>query len=804
MNNCNLSFPSWVCFIGTTSGYISSVIWLVVLLPQLLLNWKRKSVVGLSLVWAIFNLTASIFNLFFVFRLEFPLFFYFSAVYMPVLETAMILQFILYTPRPFPKITTLTLTMAAFLWTGAVIAEIFFPVTTKWLEWVSVVLWSIELLPQLMLNQYKGSTHGQSTLALSLTFLGKTTDALSVYLLTMPLQQVILAYFSSTQAYVNIIQFLWYNYSRSHSRCIVVCIAFVGSLICALAVALIHQTHEAFWAWLCPVLVFAVCVYLCCIRPIKVFTPEAVRKIAQQILNQVQIPEDLPFFALAGGCFKSLVTAKKPRDLDLFAFSEDDKNQIVSALKLNSHELQETAWNYQFEVPLYAEVSNHSNQQRLLRAPAQNIIRVEVVKNTNPGNLEGILARFDICLAAIGVTVCGNTIEDIIIHPDAEISLQVCQPLLILPMPNEPFLLATAERVIRYADELGFPKPTHQLNFLRKRFLEKMHADQQNYLQNYENTSLSSSTLCKVLDDHFDIISPPPDMSFNPSQQRFYFNRGQPNIKCRVFTSQEKTNMIDSVLTDTLVKQATPIAVFVSGLPCSGKSTSLSYFFKLRQWELKDFAIIDADNLRQFHQQYLQLSGIEVNDINPSGIVSCARLSYTNLVEWFMNGTHYETEVYRNPEGLVPVLLKRKLSFVHTAIMDTQGCLDFIDHVRNQGYVCHFIHIHVPIKTAVIRAVTRGHRTGRWSSNEFIRSRVQGIKEQLPRICARILSDSANGSSVTLFDNTAEKICLAPENVIPRQHCIMACSVCPVKMFDSNLHDSRNSLNYVLQTLRLG
>ena len=54
------------------------------------------------------------------------------------------------------------------------------------------------------------STQGQSTYSVSISLIGKTTDFLSNYLLSMPLQFVIMTYFSSSVAYINGIQVAYY------------------------------------------------------------------------------------------------------------------------------------------------------------------------------------------------------------------------------------------------------------------------------------------------------------------------------------------------------------------------------------------------------------------------------------------------------------------------------------------------------------------------------------------------------------------------------------------------------------------
>jgi hypothetical protein len=213
--NCDKTLPLWLCDVGNGSGYVSSVVWLVVLAPQLWHNWRRRSTEGLSLAWAIVNFTASLFNSFFVFRNDLPLFSKFSAVYMPLLEGVLLSQFVWFHAKPLPTSFKILFVSASIVWSTAIILEFVLPSVTSWLSWAAIVLWSVELVPQLYLNQQIRSTEGQATCSLLFTFMGKTTDFLSAYLLSMPTQFRVLAYFSSTQAFLNIVQWLWYSHSAS-------------------------------------------------------------------------------------------------------------------------------------------------------------------------------------------------------------------------------------------------------------------------------------------------------------------------------------------------------------------------------------------------------------------------------------------------------------------------------------------------------------------------------------------------------------------------------------------------------------
>lgn len=204
--NCRSSWPAWTCAAGNASGYLSSALWFVVLVPQLIKNHRRRSTHGLSLVWAMCNFTASLFNVFFVYRSGLPLFSRVSAAYMPVLEAAVLVQFVAYDAARCRARRVLLATAFASAWAAAIAAEVLEQRVTGVLAWVAVGLWSVETLPQIVLNWRLDSAAAQSRASVAIAVVGKTADFAAAYLLDMPLQVALLAFFSSASAYVNTAQ----------------------------------------------------------------------------------------------------------------------------------------------------------------------------------------------------------------------------------------------------------------------------------------------------------------------------------------------------------------------------------------------------------------------------------------------------------------------------------------------------------------------------------------------------------------------------------------------------------------------
>jgi phosphohistidine phosphatase SixA len=144
-------------------------------------------------------------------------------------------------------------------------------------------------------------------------------------------------------------------------------------------------------------------------------------------------------FFLAGGAFKTLLTGHPPRDLDLWAPSEEDRERLIAALeRRNAKRLPERA---------YTDAWSIGNRI------------VELPHKTEPATLEARLSRFDLALSAVGVEHCPDGTFSALIHPLAIESAIRKEVLLLKPLINWRHSLATLERMRRYAAELGFSSP---------------------------------------------------------------------------------------------------------------------------------------------------------------------------------------------------------------------------------------------------------------------------------------------------------------------------------------------------------
>jgi uncharacterized protein with PQ loop repeat len=248
--NCDSNLPIGLCVLANICGYTSNVIWFLVLLPQLVKNYRRKSTAGLSFIWASCNFCASLINLFFILDIDVPLFTRISGWYMPVLEILMLFQFVLYSKAS--KTRKLLLTVVSSVVYSTIIAlectDAFGEDTSSKMVWASIVLWSVETYFQVVLNMKRRSVEGQSYISMGLSLMGKTTDVIMQFTLIMPVQYVFMTYFSSTLAYFNIIQLILYTQHGWYTK---PAVSVLGLLLCTFVALLLLRTSVV--SIVCPI-----------------------------------------------------------------------------------------------------------------------------------------------------------------------------------------------------------------------------------------------------------------------------------------------------------------------------------------------------------------------------------------------------------------------------------------------------------------------------------------------------------------------------------------------------------------------
>ena len=147
-------------------------------------------------------------------------------------------------------------------------------------------------------------------------------------------------------------------------------------------------------------------------------------------------------FFLAGGAFKTLLTGKAPRDLDLWTPSVKDRALLVDTLTERGAKV----------LPGRPFADAFELSGRVLEIPHA----------TAPETLRERLARFDIALSAIGVEHRPGEGWSAEVHPLAVESVRRRKVLLLKPLRNWKYALVTLERMRRYAHELGFTSPASE------------------------------------------------------------------------------------------------------------------------------------------------------------------------------------------------------------------------------------------------------------------------------------------------------------------------------------------------------
>lgn len=158
----------------------------------------------------------------------------------------------------------------------------------------------------------------------------------------------------------------------------------------------------------------------------------------REVVATVGVESGARFF-LAGGAFKSLLTGRPPRDLDLWTPSQNDRALLLATLRARGAQLAGAR--------PFSDAFNIAGRV------------VEVAHKTEPSTLAERLARFDIGLSAVGVEHQANGDWSVMVHPLAVDSVRQRRVRLMRPLVNWKYALVTLERMRRYARELDFAVP---------------------------------------------------------------------------------------------------------------------------------------------------------------------------------------------------------------------------------------------------------------------------------------------------------------------------------------------------------
>ena len=160
---------------------------------------------------------------------------------------------------------------------------------------------------------------------------------------------------------------------------------------------------------------------------------------AQRCLEPILGNQPEGWFFLAGGAFKSLLHGRPPRDLDLWPATPADRRRLAAQLARRGALLGRANPPYQTSYTLSGQL-------------------IELAHDTSVAGLPDWMRRCDLALSAIGVEHRDGEWRGAI-HPRALDSIHTREVLLLTPLVNWKYALATLDRLYRYAAELGFGIP---------------------------------------------------------------------------------------------------------------------------------------------------------------------------------------------------------------------------------------------------------------------------------------------------------------------------------------------------------
>ena len=196
----------------------------------------------------------------------------------------------------------------------------------------------------------------------------------------------------------------------------------------------------------------------------------------REIASTVGLDTGAHFF-LAGGAFKSLLTDVAPRDLDLWATSENDRNLLIDAiLAKGAKSVRSQAFADAFDI-------------------AERV--VDIPHETEFATLRTRLAHFDLGLSAVGVECFGNW--SAMVDPLAIESIHRREILLLKPLANWKYALTTLERMRRYAQELGFSIPPREEREIWRVFESQDAQGRKKMINRYKHTGFGGFDIMEAL-----------------------------------------------------------------------------------------------------------------------------------------------------------------------------------------------------------------------------------------------------------------------------------------------------------------
>jgi hypothetical protein len=204
----------------------------------------------------------------------------------------------------------------------------------------------------------------------------------------------------------------------------------------------------------------------------------ALVRFARSRLAPVLGEEPAGSFFLAGGAFKSLLHGRPPRDLDVWPATPGDRELLAAQLVRRGAQPGRDNPPYQ---------TSYTQAGQL----------VELAYDASAARLEDRLGRCDLALSAVGVEHRAGRWRASI-HPLATESIRRREVLLLMPLVNWKYALATLERLHRHAAELRFGIPAEAESAIWKLFSAQRPLEQNAMIARYLRVSSGDQ---RILDE---------------------------------------------------------------------------------------------------------------------------------------------------------------------------------------------------------------------------------------------------------------------------------------------------------------
>ena len=148
-SHCASTLAVSACDVATLCDFLAATAFVLALVPQLHKNSYIKSVVGLSILWAAALFTANLVDCFYIFEIKRNIYFKIASIICCVTAFGILMQFWMFSKQNINF--KLTFSGSCFIVWGAILATelaVPKPEASLTFEWIGLVLFSIDLLPQ--------------------------------------------------------------------------------------------------------------------------------------------------------------------------------------------------------------------------------------------------------------------------------------------------------------------------------------------------------------------------------------------------------------------------------------------------------------------------------------------------------------------------------------------------------------------------------------------------------------------------------------------------------------------------------